>query len=191
VSRIEDLAENFGRHIATPWQRTIAGAQRVIMIVYDKELERSLRARKQSFEAATQAAGHEWAEIDLSDSFARWMADDEYREEYFASPDDIQLKIAPEPSGEFTQFLVKRLRDRLASPDITDNTVVGVLGAGALYGFARISTVLKEVEPAIRGRLAVFFPGQFEANNYRLLDARDGWNYLAVPISLRAEGEVA
>ena len=52
MSQIEDLAERFGRHIATPWQRTVAGAQRVIMVVYDKELERTLRARKVAFETA-------------------------------------------------------------------------------------------------------------------------------------------
>ena len=34
----------------------------------------------------------------------------------------------------------------------------------------------------VRGRLLVFFPGEHERGNYRLLDARDGWNYLAVPI---------
>ena len=33
------------------------------------------------------------------------------------------------------------------------------------------------------GRLLVFFPGEVEGNNYRLLDARDGWNYLATPIT--------
>jgi hypothetical protein len=44
--------------------------------------------------------------------------------------------------------------------------------------------VLKEVVKDIRGRLVVFFPGEYEDNNYRLLDARDGWNYLAVPITL-------
>ena len=46
MARIEDLADRFGRHIATPWQRTVSGAQRVVMLVYDKELERTLRARK-------------------------------------------------------------------------------------------------------------------------------------------------
>ena len=50
MGKIEDLAERFGQHIATPWQRTVAGAQRVIMVVYDKEFERTLRARKQLFE---------------------------------------------------------------------------------------------------------------------------------------------
>jgi hypothetical protein len=29
----KDLADRYGRHIATPWQRTIAGAQRVVMVV--------------------------------------------------------------------------------------------------------------------------------------------------------------
>ena len=57
MARIEDLAERFGRHIATPWQRTIAGAQRVVIVVYDKELERTLRARKLAFETATREAG--------------------------------------------------------------------------------------------------------------------------------------
>ena len=29
MSRLEELADRYGRHIGTPWQRTIAGAQRV------------------------------------------------------------------------------------------------------------------------------------------------------------------
>ena len=46
MARLEDLADLYGQHIATPWQRTVAGAQRVVMVAYDKELERVLRARK-------------------------------------------------------------------------------------------------------------------------------------------------
>jgi hypothetical protein len=44
------------------------------------------------------------------------------------------------------------------------------------------------VEGDIRGRLVIFFPGEYDSNNYRLLDARDGWNYLAVPITLHGFG---
>ena len=44
------------------------------------------------------------------------------------------------------------------------------------------------VEGDIQGRLLVFFPGVYEQNNYRLLDARDGWNYLAVPITSQRGG---
>jgi len=184
MARIEELAEQFGRHIATPWQRTVSGAQRVIIVVYDKELERTLRARKMAFDTSARAAGHDWYELDLTDAFAAWMAADEYRDEYFASPEDLQLKL----DAEFPDYVAARLRDALDKPDLTESSIVAVLGAGSLFGFARISQVLKKVEPDIRGRLVVFFPGQFEHGNYRLLDARDGWNYLAVPITLHGEG---
>lgn len=183
MARIEDIAERYGRHIATPWQRTIAGAQRVVMVVYDKELERTLRARKLAFETATREAGHDWFEVDLSDAFAEWMAADDYRDEYFSSPEDLQLKL----DAEFPEFVAKRIRDVLRKPEVTANSVVSVIGVGSVFGFARISQVLKKVEADIRGRLVVFFPGQFERNNYRLLDARDGWNYLAVPITQHGE----
>jgi hypothetical protein len=54
---IEQLAESYGRHIATPWQQTVAGAaQRVILVVYDKARERALRARKAEFERVTLQA---------------------------------------------------------------------------------------------------------------------------------------
>jgi hypothetical protein len=184
MARIEDLAERYGRHVATPWQRTVAGAQRVVMLVYDKELERTLRARKLAFETATREAGHDWVEIDLAPAFAEWMAADDYRDEYFSSPDDLQLKL----DAEFPKFVAERLQETLGKSEVTAGTVVAVFGVGTLFGFARVSQILKMVEADILGRLVVFFPGQFERNNYRLLDARDGWNYLAVPITLHGEG---
>lgn len=183
MARIEDIAERYGRHIATPWQRTIAGAQRVVMVVYDKELERTLRARKLAFETATREAGHDWFEVDLSDAFAAWMAADDYRDEYFSSPEDLQLKL----DAEFPEFVAGRIREMLRKAEVTADSVVAVIGVGSLFGFARISQVLKKIEADIKGRLVVFFPGQFERNNYRLLDARDGWNYLAVPITQHGE----
>jgi hypothetical protein len=58
----------------------------------------------------------------------------------------------------------------------------------SLYGFVRVSELIHDVERSIRGRLVVFFPGTKNENNYRLLDARDGWNYLANGITLHSEG---
>ena len=184
MTRIEDLVEKYGRHIATPWQRTIAGAQRVVMVVYDKELERTIRARKLAFDTATKQAGHEWHEIDLASAFAEWIAQDDYRDEYFASPEDLQLKL----DAEFANYVAERLSKLLTQQEVSETSVVAVFGVGAIFGFARISKILEIVESDIRGRLVVFFPGHHERNNYRLLDARDGWNYLAVPITLHGEG---
>ncbi len=184
MSRIEDLAEIYGRHIATPWQRTVAGAQRVVFVIYEKEIERALRARKDVFAYATREAGHDWLEVDVTGVFAEWMAGDEYRDAYFESPDDLRLKL----EAEFPEYVADRVRAVLSRPEAGENAVVAVLGVGSLFGFTRVSQVLKLVEPDIRGRLVVFFPGQLDDNNYRLLDARDGWNYMAVPITLHGGG---
>jgi hypothetical protein len=162
----------------------VAGAQRVILVVYDKELERTLLARKQLFELATRETGHEWFEINIADSFAQWMAADEYRDAYFESPDGLQLKL----DSEFAKYVADRIRAILEKPEATSTSVVAVFGVGALFGFTRVSRVLKLLEPYIRGRLVIFFPGVYDQNNYRLLDARDGWNYLAVPITVHSTG---
>jgi hypothetical protein len=184
MGRIEQLAEKYRQHIGLPWQKTVAGAQRVILVVYDKELERPLRARSELFKIKTREAGHEWLEIDIADSFAQWMAADEYRDAYFKSPEDLQLKL----DSEFAEYVAGRIRAVLEKPEATETSVTAVFGVGALFGFTRVSRVLKLLEPYIRGRLVVFFPGVYDQNNYRLLDARDGWNYLAVPITLHSFG---
>ncbi len=186
MGKIEELAERFGQHITTPWQRTVAGAQRVTMVVYDKELERTLRARRQLFESQC-GLFHSWFEVDVTNTFAEWMAKDEYREAYFESPGDLALKL----EAEFADVVAERIRSQLTNPAVTDQSVVAVFGVGAVFGFTRASTVLKLVEGDIKGRLVVFFPGSYEQNNYRLLDARDGWNYLAVPITMHGSGESA
>lgn len=184
MSRIQQLAKTYGQHIATAWQRTVASSQRVIMIVYDKELERDILAHKGEFEIATTQANHDWLEINLAPAFAEWIAAAEYRDAYFESPDDLQLKL----ESEFTTFVGNKIRAVLNSDDVSETSVVAVFGVGALFAFTRVSQVLKLVEPSIRGRLVIFFPGQYEQNNYRLLDARDGWNYLAVPITRDSAG---
>lgn len=184
MSRIQQLAKTYGQHIATAWQRTIADAQRVIMIVYDKELERDILAHKGEFEIATKQANHDWFEVNVAPAFAEWIAASEYRDAYFESPDDLQLKL----ESDFTGFVADMICAALNREDVSESSVVAVFGVGALFAFTRISQVLKLVEPSIRGRLVIFFPGQYEQNNYRLLDARDGWNYLASPITLDSAG---
>jgi len=179
MSRIEELAERYTRHISTPWQHTMSGAQRVIMVVYEKELERTLRARKVLFETATLEVGHTWHEIDVTAAFPSWIASYEYRDAYFEQPDDLSLKL----QSEFPEYVAAELRRALTAPNVTENTVVAVLGVATLFGLARFSEVLRKVDRDIRGRLLVFFPGQYDHNNYRLLDARDDWNYLAIPIT--------
>ena len=111
-----------------------------------------------------------------------WMAKDEYREAYFEEPSLLAMKL----EGEFKSLASRRLTDELR--EANENTVVTVLGSASLFGFLRISELVRDVEQAINGRLLILFPGTKNDNNYRLLDARDGWNYLANGITLHGEG---
>lgn len=183
MAHIEDLVGIYKSHIGAPWARNLAGAQKTLFVVYPKADERRLRARLELFELATKESGHGWAPFDFTNMFARWMAATEYREEYFRSPSDLTIKL----ETDFLQFAADELRAVLKSTD--ENSVVAAFGVASLYGFSRVSVLLKEVENDIRGRLALFFPGEYENQNYRLLDARDGWNYLAVPITLHSGGQ--
>ena len=180
MGRIDRLVKRYQRYIALPWQNDLAGAQRAIFIVYDKAEERRLWLRKDLFEEATRAAGKVWLECDLTNVFARWMADIEYKESYFESPEDLSIKL----EDDFLQHVAERVKKVLSSSAAGDNSVVGLYGIASLFGFIRISDLMQAIERDIKGRLVVFFPGEHENNNYRLLDARDGWNYLAVPITL-------
>jgi hypothetical protein len=181
-SKVTKLVSTYRQHLTVPWQAGLAAVQRVIFAVYDKSDELRLRANVDEFALATQQAGKHWLLIDLTDAFPQWMAAQEYRDAYFESPEDL----AGYQTGELTEFvadLISQLKTRI-SAESTADTVVALLGAGSLFGIARVSTVVEGIKDSVSGRLLVFFPGEHHPENhtYRLLDARDGWNYLAVPL---------
>jgi hypothetical protein len=184
MAHIEQLVSSYKAHISAPWQLNLAGAQKTVFVVYPKTDERRLRARLELFEIATKECGHGWLLIDFTGVFARWMATADYRDEYFRSPSDLALRL----ETDFLQYAAAQLREALTSGGVDEHSVVAVCGVASLYGFCRASLLLKEIENDIRGRLVLFFPGEYENQNYRLLDARDGWNYLAVPITLHSGG---
>jgi hypothetical protein len=180
VSRIDDLIANYQRFAKLPWPTGLAPAQRVWMAVYAPEDERRVRLHLQEFETASNAAGHDWSLIDITNAFEEWMAAHEYRDAYFDNPKLIQ----PELAG-FFDSVVAQVREQLGKLS-TPNTIVGLVGAGNLFGLGdrvKVSALVDRIEDSIAGRLLVFFPGEVEQNNYRLLNGRDGWNYHAVLIT--------
>jgi Domain of unknown function (DUF1788) len=188
MSRIDLLRKNYQRICGLPWDRNMAGPQRVWLAVYDKEDERRLRLRLGLFDEATHQAHHHWSLLDLTDAFAEWMCSPEnlsFAEGYFESPDLLDDGVL----ADFRQSVVARITDALQQLPNGEDTVLALHGVASLFGFLRISEILPLVEGHIRGRLLVFFPGVYEQDNYRLLDARDGWNYHAVPI-IASEGEI-
>lgn len=178
MSVIDDLLKSYESFARVPWDRSVAGPQRVWMAVYPPEQERRLRMRIGDFELATLNAAHGWHLVDITDSFGRWLGAHEYREAYFEQPEDITPALE-----DFTEYLADEVRGHLTSDEVDEDTVVALIGVGSLFGLGRASRLIEAVNNDIRGRLVVFFPGEVEGTNYRLLGARDGWNYLAVPIT--------
>lgn len=179
MNRIEALRQNYAGYVSLPWDQALPGAQRVWFAVYDPGDERRLRLHLPTFEIATREAGHAWRMCDLTSAFADWFVTHPYRDTYFESPEDL-----PEKHPGFEEFVAARVREQLMAADAS--TVVGVTGIASLFGFMKVSRLMEMVEGSIPGRLLVFFPGEYTDNNYRLLDARDGWNYHAVPITAAA-----
>lgn len=177
MSQIEQLLAAYREFVSLPWQERLAGSQKVWFAVYDPAQERRLRLRIPEFEMATKEAGHHWAYLDITDSFAHWMAAHKYRERYFQRPHLMDLALR-----DYATHVSEAIKAALSAPGVDPNTVVAIGGVASLFGLTHASTVLEPVTSGIQGRLLVFFPGRYENGIYRLLDARDGWNYLAVPI---------
>jgi hypothetical protein len=183
MSEIDELIKAYDRYVSLPWQQGLSGAEKVWFLIYDPPNERRVRFRVPDFETATKKAGHTWAAMDITDEFAKWMASHRYRESYFESPEDMEPALK-----DFAEIVIQKITAFLESPEVDENTVAVITGLASLFGLTRASTVLEKIANSIRGRLLVFFPGSHEGSNYRLLDARDGWNYLAIPIKT-SEGE--
>jgi hypothetical protein len=180
VSYVDELIGSYAKFVALPWQQNLAPPQRVWMAIYPPEHERRLRLYLPAFKAATTENNHPWALIDVTNSFEVWMAGHEYRDAYFEDPELLETALPA-----FFDHLVVEVREQMAAHPEADG-VVALLGVGSLFGLGdsvRVSALLNATNDAVAGRLLVFFPGVHEGNSYRLLDAHDGWNYLAIPIT--------
>ena len=178
MSRIDDLIRHYEHFVALPWSEHLSGSQKVWFVVYNKMDERQLRTKIGEFELATRQADHGWQLIDLTHVFGRWMADHELREGYFEEPEYLNA-TALEP---FRDAICSQIRTALQSPLHDEQSILAIQGVACLFGLVRVSEIINQVEADIKGRLLVLFPGEHTDNSYSLLDARDGWNYHAVPI---------
>lgn len=180
MSYVDELVAAYRKFVALPWSQNLAPPQRVWMAVYPPDHERRLRLHVPAFKAATNEHGHSWEIIDITTSFEVWMGSHDYRDAYFENPELLETALPA-----FFSNVVAEVRAQLTTHS-DPRGVVGLLGAGTLFGLGdtvKVSALLNAVNDAIAGRLLVFFPGEYEGNSYRLLDARDGCNYLAIPIT--------
>jgi hypothetical protein len=177
MTPVNCLIENYRRFVALPWALNLAGTQRTWLAVYPPNEERRVRAHLQEFENATRETKHGWELVDVTNDMPQWFAAIPEHDAYFAEPEYLP------DIHELENRVVEKIRAACSAADVDSNTVVCVLGVGTLFDFVRISRLLEKSENAIRGRLLVFFPGEYQHNTYRFMNARDGFNYLAIPIT--------
>jgi hypothetical protein len=175
LNTFEDLLAAYKRQVALPWAHDVSPAGRIWVLWYDKSLHRRVKARLGEFEHATLNAGHGWHQLDLAPWFGKWIAQHELFDALVEQPKEIRGLL---PEVEDT--LVSEVKKSLGS--CTSRDVLALDGCGALFGLARVSNLIDKIADAVPGRLLLLFPGKHSAGVYRLLDARDGWNYHAIPI---------
>ncbi len=175
--RLSKLLKNFTSHISVPWNHSISAEEKAIFIVYDKTDELKLRARIGEFEHACTENGHSWLPLDITNAFPEWMAEQDYQEAYFEDPEYLEGSY-----DYFAEELVTKLSQQIQQQQSQDG-VVALIGCSALFGFISVSAMVKALANEVKGRLVVFFPGEYHENNYKLLDAKDGWGYQATAIT--------
>lgn len=179
-SKIDLLLSAYEKVVSEPWSSTLSGQERIWFLVYDPADQRKVDLRIGDFETTTIRCGKKWQSVSMKLCFPSWMANHEYRDEYFKNPEFIVDQL----EAEFIPFAINFLKEEFKKLDQDADTVIAIRDVTSLFGFGRLSEILKSCDKDFKGRLLIFFPGEFEHNHYRLLDARDGWDYLARPITL-------
>jgi len=179
ASKVDQLLSAYELVVNEPWSISLSGQERVWFLVYDPAEQRKVELRLGDFETATIKAGKKWVNISLKKCFPTWMTNHEYKEEYFNDPEALVDQL----EAEFKQFAIDFLIKEIEHHSSDDHTLIAIRDISSLFGFNRMSDVLNGCSNAFKGRMLIFFPGEFDKNHYRLLDARDGWSYLARPIT--------
>ncbi len=178
-SKIDQLISAFESVVNEPWTTSLSGQERIWFLVYDPAEQRKVDLRIGDFETTTIKAKKRWVSISLKKCFPLWMSKHDYKEEYFNDPESLVDQL----EGEFKLFAIDFIIAEFEKLGTDENTLIAVKDISSLFGFNRLSDVLSGCSNYFKGRLLLFFPGEYDKNQYRLLDARDGWNYLARPIT--------
>jgi hypothetical protein len=177
MSAVDRLLSNYSRQVCLPWSANISGKQRVWFAVYPPAEERRVRARLPQFEASTLAANHGWSAVDLTRVLPEFLAIHKYRESIFQNPQHLRAGI------EIETRAAALVNTACSREEADSRSVVAITGLASMFDFMRVSSLIERVENNVSGRLLVFFPGEYAGNVYRFMDARDGFNYMAVPIT--------
>lgn len=178
MNYVEQLNQALSAQLRAPWTADISGAERIWFLVFEPAELRKVMAQRELFRLSAEAAGKRWVELDVGNAFGLWIGDLRYAESYYRRP-----SRAGGLPQDFTKALAEKLGRFIDDLGTDADTLLVLTGTEALFGICRVSQLTSLIESKITGRMLVFFPGEYLEPNYRFLDARDGWNYLALQIT--------
>jgi len=182
MTRLDQLLGSFRKHVGLPLRGGLPLSQRVWFVVYPPEEERRLHPRLPEFEMSTREAKLGWSLIDLTGIYTDWLnsLDADERETCLETP-----AILESYSDGFLATIKQRIQSFVDAVPEEDRarTVFTLTGTMEFFDFVHVSDVVESLNADFPGVLLVFFPGEREGNTYRFLGARDGWDYLAIPIT--------
>src|SRR2546423_11948650 len=120
---VDDLITAYDQFVSVPWRQGLSGPERQWMLIYPPEQERRIRFRMPDFAGATKKAGHSWVPLDLTDMFGRWLAKQEYADEYYRDPEALAVAI-----DGFVEYVVAVVAGVLSSVTVDKNSVIAVIG---------------------------------------------------------------
>jgi hypothetical protein len=171
----DDLVKAYRKQVRLPWREDVPASGRVWMLWYDRSLEGRVAGQWDQFAHETHAADHGWQSLDAGTLFAAWLEASGFEDALLEEPEELKT-VLPRFETHVANWLGEAVD--AAGP----NDVVALKRSGALFGLARLSRAVEAVEGRLKGRLLLSFAGRYDGTGYRLLDARPGWNYHAIPI---------
>jgi len=177
MSAIDRLLSNYSRQVRLPWSANVSGKQRIWFAVYPPAEERRVRARLPQFETLTLETNHGWSSVDLTRLLPEFVAAHKYRQSIFQNPQHLR------PGSDLEVRAAALVNEVCSREDTNAGSVVAVMGLASLFDFMRVSNLVERVEDNVPGRMLILFPGEYTNNVYRFMDARSGFNYMAVPIT--------
>ena len=179
MSSLQRLLDNYERQVSLPFAERLPPAQRVWFVVYNPEQERRIRFLLPEFKLRAEKHGKEWKQIDLTDSVPKWLlAQGNHAAAYLKMPSSLDEQTVHDGLSEL-------VIENIAGLDLTPASLCVLAGLGGIFGFASVSALVKSIQDQnlVPGRLVCFFPGSRDQNSYHFMNARDGWNYHALPIT--------
>ncbi len=171
----DEIVSAYRRQVNIPWRPDAPPSARIWILWHPPAMHLKLTGRIGELETITRQAGHGWRTLDLSPLFGQWIAGHEMFEPLIEMPQEVKGLLPQFETAACDAVEAELLK---SGP----NDILVLQGCGSLFGLAKLSPILDRVSHAIPGRLLVLFPGRHASGIYRMLDARDGWNYHAVPI---------